>query len=434
MKFERSESLFARAQRRITGGVNSPSRSYDAVGGGAPRFIARGEGAYLYDVDGNRYIDYLAAFGAMILGHSHPKVVAAVQEAVTKGTVYGAPTENEVRMAEALHAAIPQLEMIRFTASGTEAVMTALRVARGYTGRHKILKFDGAYHGHSDPVLVSAGSGSSTLGIDESLGVTPGVAQDVISIPYDDVEKLEEAFAREGDKIACVLVEPVCGNFGLVVPSKEFLSAIGRLARAHGALVIWDEVITAFRFRYGSIGELFELEADLYTLGKVIGGGLPIGAYGGKREVMSIVAPLGGVYQDGTLSGNPLSTAAGLACLEVLQDPELYPRLDRLGAMLAQGMQEAADRHGITLSVSRFGGALSPFFRESPATNFAETMETPSGHLARFFRLLLEQGVMTAPSKYEAWFVSAAHTEREIEITIQAVDRAFQQMAAEGFS
>lgn len=434
MSFPHSESLFARAQRCIAGGVNSPSRSYDAVGGGAPRFIARGEGAYLYDVDGNRYIDYLAAFGAMILGHAHPRVVAAVQEAVTKGTVYGAPTEAEVKMAEALTGAIPQLEMVRFTASGTEAVMTALRLARGCTGRNKILKFDGAYHGHSDAVLVSAGSGSSTLGIDESLGVTPGVAKDVISIPYDDVEKLEEAFDQHGPEIACVLVEPICGNFGLVVPSQEFLSAINRLARKYGALVLWDEVITAFRFRYGSIGEFFGLEADLYTLGKVIGGGLPIGAYGGRREIMSLVSPLGGVYQDGTLSGNPLSMAAGLACLEALQDPELHPRLERLGAMLAQGIQEAADRHGITVSIGRFGGALSPFFRATPARNFAETTETPSGHLARFFQLLLEQGIMTAPSKYEAWFISAAHTEREIEMTIEAVDRAFRQMAAEGYS
>ena len=433
MIFHRSEQLFDRAQRRISGGVNSPSRSYAAVGGGAPAFIARGEGAYLYDVDGNRYIDYLAAYGAMILGHSHPKVVEAVSRAATKGTVYGAPTEGEVRMAEALHAAIPQMEMVRFTASGTEAVMTALRVAWGFTGRHKILKFDGAYHGHSDPVLVSAGSGSSTLGIDESLGVTPGVASEVISIPYGDTTRLEETFAEEGDEIACVLVEPICGNFGLVVPPREFLAAIGRLAREYGAVVIWDEVITAFRFQYGSVGQQFDLDADLYTLGKIIGGGLPIGAYGGKKEIMSVVAPLGGVYQDGTLSGNPLSMAAALACLEALQEPGLYEKLDRLGEMLARGIQEAADRHGITLSVSRFGGALSPFFRKSPATNFAETTETPSEHLARFFRLLLEQGIMTAPSKYEAWFVSAAHTEREIEMTLQAVDAAFQQMAAEGY-
>lgn len=434
MRFERSEALFQRAQRRISGGVNSPSRSYAAVGGGAPAFIARGEGAYLYDADGNRYIDYLAAYGAMILGHGHPRVVTAVQEAVTKGSVYGAPTEAEVRMAEALHEAIPQMELVRFTASGTEAVMTALRVARGYTGREKIVKFDGAYHGHSDAVLVSAGSGSSTLGIDESLGVTRGVARDVISVPYNDTAKLEEVFAREGDAIACVLVEPVTGNFGIVAPSQEFMEAIHRLARAHGSLVIWDEVITAFRFQYGSVGWYFGLEADLYTLGKVIGGGLPIGAYGGRAEVMSVVAPLGGVYQDGTLSGNPVSMAAGLACLASLrEDPGLYDRLDRLAGMLADGMQQAADRHGITLSIGRFKGALSPFFAPQPATSFAETARTPAGHLARFFQLLLERGIMTAPSKFEAWFISAAHTEREIEYTLDALDAVFRQMAAEGY-
>lgn len=434
MNFHRSEELFRRALARIAGGVNSPSRSYAAVGGGAPAFIARGEGAYLYDADGNRYIDYLAAYGAMILGHAHPKVVKAVQEAVTRGSVYGAPTEAEVRMAEAIHEAIPQMELVRFTASGTEAVMTALRVARGYTGREKILKFDGAYHGHSDPVLVSAGSGSSTLGIDESLGVPRGVAQDVISIPYNDTEKLEEAFSRHGNEIACALLEPVTGNFGIVEPTREFMEAVHRLARAHGSLVIWDEVITAFRFQYGSIGQYFGLEADLYTLGKVIGGGLPIGAYGGRKEVMSVVAPLGGVYQDGTLSGNPVSMAAGLACLEALrEDPGLYSRLDRLAAMLAQGMQEAAHRHGITLSIGRFKGALSPFFLPRPASHFAEAEQAPSRHLARFFRLLLERGIMTAPSKYEAWFISAAHTERDIEITLEAVDDAFRQMAAEGY-
>src|SRR5690606_1481032 len=434
VNFHRSEELFRRALARIAGGVNSPSRSYAAVGGGAPAFIARGEGAYLYDADGNRYIDYLAAYGAMILGHAHPKVVKAVQEAVTRGSVYGAPTEAEVRMAEAIHEAIPQMELVRFTASGTEAVMSALRVARGYTGREKILKFDGAYHGHSDPVLVSAGSGSSTLGIDESLGVPRGVAQDVISIPYNDTEKLEEAFSRHGNEIACALLEPVTGNFGIVEPTREFLEAVHRLARAHGSLVIWDEVITAFRFQYGSIGQYFGLEADLYTLGKVIGGGLPIGAYGGRKEVMSVVAPLGGVYQDGTLSGNPVSMAAGLACLEALrEDPGLHSRLDRLAAMLAQGMQEAAHRHGITLSIGRFKGALSPFFLPRPASHFAEAEQAPSGHLARFFRLLLERGIMTAPSKYEAWFISAAHTERDIEITLEAVDDAFRQMAAEGY-
>lgn len=434
MRIDRSESLFQRAVERVSGGVNSPSRSYDAVGGGAPVFIERAEGAYLYDVDGNRYIDYLAAYGAMILGHAHPDVVEAVREAVAQGSVYGAPTPGEVEMAEMLHEAIPGLEKVRFTASGTEAVMTALRVARGFTGREKIVKFDGAYHGHADPVLVSAGSGSSTLGISESLGVTRSVAKDVISLPYGDVERLEETFSTWGEQVAAVLVEPVTGNFGIVVPPREFLEAIDRLAKAHGALVIWDEVITAFRFQFGSVERHFGLSPDLYTLGKVIGGGLPMGAYGGRADVMSVVAPLGGVYQDGTLSGNPVSTAAGRACLRALREPGLYERLDRLAARLQQGIEEAAARHGITLSVGRFGGALSPFFSPTPPRNFAETEATSARHLARFFRLLLERGVMTAPSKYEAWFVSAAHTDEEIEQTLEAVDAALAQMAAEGFN
>ena len=429
-----SEALFARAVRRIAGGVNSPSRSYAAVGGGAPVFIARGEGAYLYGVDGKQYIDYLAAYGAMILGHAHPAVVAAVDRAIRRGSVYGTPTEGEVLLAERLSGAIPGLELVRFTASGTEAVMTALRVARGFTGREKILKFDGAYHGHSDPVLVSAGSGSSTLGIDESLGVTRGVAEDVISIPYNDVERLEQAFAKFGGEIACALVEPICGNFGIVVPDQEFMEKLHALAAKAGALVIWDEVITAFRFAYGSIEWHFGLRPDLYTLGKIIGGGLPLGAYGGRRDVMSVVAPLGGVYQDGTLSGNPVSTAAGLACLEALAAPGLYERIERLAKRLEEGMLASAKAHGITLSVTRFGGALSPFFAPRPSRNFEETARTPSGHLARFFRLLLEQGVMTAPSKYEAWFVSAAHSDDDITRTLEAVDRAFRQMKAEGLS
>ena len=428
----RSQALFSRAVLRIAGGVNSPSRSYDAVGGGAPVFVARGEGAYLYDGEGKQYIDYLAAYGAMILGHAHPHVVSAVERAIRKGSVYGAPTEGEVLLAERLTESIQGLEQVRFTASGTEAVMTALRVARGYTGREKILKFNGAYHGHSDAVLVSAGSGSSTLGIDESLGVTDGVAKDVISIPYNDVEALDEAFDQAGDEIACVLVEPITGNFGIVVPDRAFMVRMHELAARHGALVIWDEVITAFRFGYGSIESYFGLTPDLYTLGKVIGGGLPLGAYGGRREVMKVVAPLGGVYQDGTLSGNPVSTAAGLACLDALQAPGLYDRIEVLAKRLEDGMLASAKAHGLRLSVTRFGGALSPFFAQMPSRSFEDTQKVPDGHLARFFRLLLEQGVMTAPSKYEAWFVSAAHSDDDITRTLEAVDAAFRQMKAEG--
>ncbi len=434
MKAHQSEHYYSRSRARIAGGVNSPSRSYDAVGGGAPVFIHRGEGAYVYDVDGNAYIDYLGAYGAMILGHAHPAVVAAVNDAVRLGTVYGTPTPGEVELAEQLTEAVNGLELVRFTASGTEAVMTALRVARGYTGRHKVLKFDGAYHGHADPVLVSAGSGSSTLGIDESLGVTPGVRGEIVSIPYNDLESLEAAFSRVGDELACVLIEPVVGNFGIVVPDEAFIQRVHSLAERHGALVIWDEVITAFRFQYGSVGEHFQLTPDLITLGKVIGGGLPLGAYGGRKDVMSVVAPLGGVYQDGTLSGNPLSTAAGRACLQELREPGLYERLDRLGERLATGIEAAARSKGVTLTVGRFKGAISPFFRPSPSRSFLETEATPSAHLTRFFRLLLDRGIMTAPSKYEAWFISAVHTTEEIDRTVEAVEDALGQMAAEGLT
>lgn len=430
---DRSQSLFHRAEQRITGGVNSPSRSYAAVGGGAPVFTQRGKGAYLFDVDGNRYIDYLAAYGSIILGHAHDGVINAVEKAVKDGTVYGTPTEKEVLMAEKLNDAMPELGRVRFTASGTEAVMTSLRVARGFTRREKILKFDGAYHGHADPVLVSAGSGSSTLGIDESLGVTEGVKRDVISIPYDDEEALNEAFKRDGDQIAAVLIEPISGNFGLVVPSVSWMQTIDRLAKKYGSLVIWDEVITAFRFQYGSIKAHFKLEADLYTLGKVIGGGLPIGAYGGRSDVMDVVAPVGGVYQDGTLSGNPLSMAAGIACLEALGEPGLYERIDHLASRLAAGIEQSIEKHGMTMSVTRFGGCMSIFFLPEPSQNFDQTMAMPDEHLARFFQLLLERGIMTAPSKYEAWFVSAAHTEQDIEETIRAVDDSIAQMASEGF-
>ncbi len=424
-----SARLYAEARQRIAGGVNSPSRGYEAVGGGHPTFIARGEGPYLYDVDGRRYIDYVAAYGALILGHAHPAIREAVAKAAAHGTVYGAPHALEVALAARLQEAIPSLELLRFVVSGTEAVMTAIRVARGFTGRPKIVKFAGCYHGHADPVLVAAGSGSSTLGIDESAGVTPGVKQDVITLPYNDTETLTAAFAAEGTEIAAVLVEPVVGNFGIVPPAPGFLEAIHQQAHRHGALVIWDEVITAFRFCYGSAQHLYGLQPDLTTLGKVIGGGLPIGAYGGRREVMAVVAPLGPVYQDGTLAGNPLSMAAGLACLEQLRQPGLYERLDQLGLRLAEGIGAAARRHGIPLQIGRLGGALSLYFgAQEPVRDFAGAAATDGRLFARFFRLMLQRGIHLAPSKYEAWFVTAAHGDEEIAATLEAVEWAFAHL------
>lgn len=424
----RSEQLFREAKRHIAGGVNSPSRSFDAVNRPHPIIIERGQGAHLWDVDGNHYIDYVCAYGALLLGHAHPHVVEAVQRAIVRGSVYGAPTELEIEMARRLKEAIPFVDMFRFNVSGTEAVMTAIRVARGYTGRYKILKFTGSYHGHSDPVLVEAGSGSSTLGIDESLGIPPGVKADMISVPFNNFEALEEAFAKYGEELAACLLEPIVGNFGIVPPKPGYLERISELARQAGALVIWDEVITAFRFRPGSVEPMFDCTPDLITLGKLIGGGMPIGAYGGSAEIMQVVAPLGGVYQDGTLAGNPISMAAGLAFLESL-DESIYERTAHLAMVLADGIQESAERHGIDVRVGRFGGALSPYFTDKDVSDFDGCEESDSEMFARFFGHMIDQGIFLAPSKYEAWFVSAAHTEDDIAYTLEAVDKSFARMA-----
>lgn len=419
-----SEELFREACRSIVGGVNSPSRSFAAVGGGAPRFIVRGEGAYLWDADGRRYIDYLAAFGAIILGHAHPRVVEAAHKAAQAGSVFGAPTPGEVALATKIRSAIPFIEKVRFTVSGTEAVMTALRLARAYTGREKILKFDGSYHGHSDAVLISAGSGSSTLGIDESLGVTAGVRADVISIPFNDTDALRAAVERWGLEIACVLIEPIVGNFGIVPPQPGFLQTVSELARSCGALVIWDEVITAFRFRYGSASELFGVEPDLATLGKLIGGGFPIGAYGGRADVMEQMAPLGAVYQDGTLAGNPVSMAAGLACLTELEESAPYERISRFAGRLAEAVRSAAAERGVPVQVNQFGGALSVHFTGQPVQDFASCEAGDDRLFSRFFQEMLARGIFLAPSIYEAWFVTAAHTEEDIAETEAAIAEA----------
>lgn len=425
---QRSEQLFREAKRHIAGGVNSPSRSFDAVNRPYPILMERGQGPYLFDVDGNHYIDYLCAYGAMMLGHAHPHIVEAVQRAIVRGSVYGAPTELEVALAQRLKEHIPYVDLFRFNVSGTEAVMTALRVARGYTGRNKILKFAGSYHGHSDPVLVAAGSGSSTLGIDDSLGIPAGVKADLITIPFNNFERLEEATHEYTDEIAAFLVEPIVGNFGIVPPKPGYLEKISELAEKIGALVIWDEVITAFRFRPGSVEPLFGCKPDLITLGKLIGGGMPIGAYGGSAEIMQVVAPLGGVYQDGTLAGNPISMAAGLAFLEAL-DESVYEQTAQFGMVLADGIEDAARRHGVPVQVGRYGGALSPYFTDKPVTDFDGCENSSSEEFARFFGHMIDQGINLAPSKYEAWFVSATHTEQDIAYTLEAVEKSFARMA-----
>ncbi|MBX6394849.1 MAG: glutamate-1-semialdehyde 2,1-aminomutase [Alicyclobacillaceae bacterium] len=429
MKRTRSQQCYERALGVILGGVNSPSRSFQAVGGGAPVFIARGEGAYLWDVDGNRYIDYLCAYGPVILGHAHPEIRETLAQAGAEGILFGTPTEWETALAETLRAAIPSMERLRFVNSGTEAVMTTIRVARAATGRNKIVKFAGCYHGHSDLVLVAAGSGPSTVGMPDSAGVPQGIADDVVTVPYNNLEALEEAFRHFGPDIAAVLVEPVVGNFGIVLPQPGFLEGINEIAHSAGALVIYDEVITAFRFHYGAVQTLLGVKPDLTALGKIIGGGLPIGAYGGRRDIMERVAPLGPTYQAGTMAGNPLSMRAGLTCLDILSRPGTYEHLDRLGNMLEEGLLEAAGRHGVAVTVNRLKGALTLFFGSHRVTNYEDAKRTRSDQFARFFHEMLDRGIHLAPSKFEAWFVTIAHTEEDISQTLEAADAAFAAVA-----
>lgn len=445
----RSETLYKEALEHIVGGVNSPSRSFKAVGGGAPVFMKRGEGAYFWDEDDNRYIDYLAAYGPIITGHAHPVITEAICRAAANGTLYGAPTELEIIFARMLKEAIPSLDKVRFVNSGTEAVMTTIRVARAYTGRSKIIKFAGCYHGHSDLVLVAAGSGPSTLGTPDSAGVPPTIAQEVITVPFNDLAALEQALERWGTETAAVMVEPIVGNFGMVMPEPGFLEGLCRLTRQHGALVIYDEVITAFRFHYGSAqtfpgllpqdvrdsgdenairAAFAAIEPDLTALGKIIGGGLPIGAYGGRAEVMKQVAPLGPAYQAGTMAGNPASISAGIACLSVLQEPGLYDRMDALAARLTDGISAAARNSGISLTVNRIRGSFSTHFCDHPVRNYDDAQHTDGEQFAHFFRLMLDRGICLAPSKYEAWFLTTAHTEADVDQTIAAAVEAFQAM------
>ncbi|WP_028560329.1 glutamate-1-semialdehyde 2,1-aminomutase [Paenibacillus pinihumi] len=429
-----SSRLYEEALEHIVGGVNSPSRSFKAVGGGAPVFMKRASGARFWDVDDNQYIDYLAAYGPIITGHAHPHVTEAIIRAAQNGTLYGTPTELEIKLARMLKEAIPSMDKVRFVNSGTEAVMTTIRVARAYTGRSKIIKFAGCYHGHSDLVLVAAGSGPSTLGIPDSAGVPVSIANEVITVPFNDPDSLRTALERWGDEVAAVMVEPIVGNFGMVMPKPGFLEELCKLTRAAGALVIYDEVISAFRFHYGSsqtyaaFSDHAAIEPDLTALGKIIGGGLPIGAYGGRKNIMEQVAPLGPAYQAGTMAGNPASISAGIACLEVLKAPGVYEQMERQAVRLAQGIQGAADENGVALTINRIRGAFSTHFCNHPITNYDEAQDTDSEQFAKFFRLMLDQGVCLAPSKYEAWFLTTAHTDEDIEYTISAAAKAFAAM------
>jgi glutamate-1-semialdehyde 2,1-aminomutase len=429
MNFSKSEELHKEALEHIVGGVNSPSRSYKAVGGGAPVVMERAKGAYFWDVDGNRYIDYLAAYGPIITGHAHPHITKAIQDAAENGILYGTPTPHEVKFAKILKEAIPSLDKVRFVNSGTEAVMTTIRVARAYTGRDKIIKFAGCYHGHSDLVLVAAGSGPSTLGTPDSAGVPKSIAQEVITVPFNEIEPLKDALEKWGDQVAAVLVEPIVGNFGIVEPYEGFLEQVNELVHSAGALVIYDEVITAFRFMYGGAQDLLGVKPDLTCLGKIIGGGLPIGAYGGKKEIMEQVAPLGPAYQAGTMAGNPASILSGIACLEVLKQEGVYEQLDKYGAILEEGILKHAKTHNIPITINRLKGALTIYFTEEKIVNYEQAENTDGEMFAKFFKLMLQQGVNLAPSKYEAWFLTIAHTEEDLSTTLKAVEHSFKIMS-----
>ncbi|UXS68684.1 glutamate-1-semialdehyde 2,1-aminomutase [Staphylococcus chromogenes] len=430
MNFSKSENLQNQSNEYILGGVNSPSRSYKAVGGGAPVVMKKGQGAYLYDVDGNKYIDYLQAYGPIITGHAHPHITQAIQEQAALGVLYGTPTELEIEFARKLHAAIPSLEKMRFVNSGTEAVMTTIRVARAYTNRNKIIKFAGCYHGHSDLVLVAAGSGPSQLGSPDSAGVPKSVAQEVITVPFNNIDAFKEAMAHWGDQVAGVLVEPIVGNFGMVEPQPGFLEAVNEITHQYGGLVIYDEVITAFRFHYGAAQDLLGVYPDLTAFGKIVGGGLPIGGYGGRQDIMEQVAPLGPAYQAGTMAGNPLSMKAGIALLEVLEKEGVYEKLDQLGARLEQGLQASIDKYQIKATINRVRGALTVYFTDEKVTHYDQADQSDGEQFAKFFKLMLQQGINLAPSKYEAWFLTTEHTEEDIDQTLKAADYAFQQLAS----
>ena len=423
----KNESLFTRAQKTIPGGVNSPVRAFRAVGG-TPRFIVRGEGSRIWDADGREYIDYVGSWGPLVLGHADRDVVASVQEAAGRGLSFGAPTQAETEIAEQLARLVPGLELVRLVSSGTEATMSALRLARGASGRSCIVKFEGCYHGHGDSLLVKAGSGALTLGNPSSAGVTPETAAQTLVLDYNDVTGLGAAFHELGDSIACVIVEPVAGNMNLIAPRPEFLERLRELCTQHGAVLIFDEVMTGFRVALRGAQELYGVQADLVTLGKIIGGGMPLGAFGGRRDIMEKIAPLGPVYQAGTLSGNPLAVAAGLATLKKLEAPGFYERLAGTARAFCEGLASAARKRGIAFSAQSVGGMFGLYFRAVPPSSYAEVMQCDKVAFNRFFHAMLERGVYLAPSAYEAGFVSAEHSEADIETTIAAADAAFRSM------
>ena len=413
MNRSKSEALFSRARDVIPGGVNSPVRAFRGVGG-SPPFIVRGRGSRIWDADGNQYIDYVGSWGPLLLGHCHPDIVRAIGEATARGTSFGAPTEREIELAEAIREAVPSMELVRLVNSGTEATMSAIRLARGFTGRDLTVKFEGCYHGHVDSLLVKAGSGVATLGLPDTAGVPRSFADSSIALPFNSVEAVEQAFEAHKDRIASVIVEPVAGNMGCVPPAPGFLQALREITARYGALLIFDEVMTGFRLSFGGAQQLYGINPDLTTLGKVIGGGLPIGAYGGRADIMAMVAPLGPVYQAGTLSGNPLAVSAGLAMLRYLKaHPEVYVQLERCSARLVADLPS-----GVT--VNRVGSMFTLFFSQGPVTDFESAKRSDTRRFAEYFHFMLEKGIYLAPSQFEAAFVSAAHTGEDIELTVAA--------------
>ncbi len=425
MQFSRSKELFAKACELIPGGVNSPVRAFKSVGG-EPVFIKRGEGSRVFDEDGNSYIDYVCSWGPLILGHGDPAVLEAICKTAANGATFGASTALEVELAEMIVDAVPSIEMVRLVNSGTEALMSAIRLARGFTGRSKVIKCEGCYHGHSDGLLAKAGSGVATLGIPDSAGVPCGTTQDTITVPYNDLDAITEIMRSVGDDVACVVLEPVAGNMGVVAPKEGYLPGLREVCDQHGALLLFDEVITGFRMAYGGAQEYFGVRPDLTTLGKIIGGGLPVGAYGGRRDIMQCVAPVGPVYQAGTLSGNPLAVSAGIATLNRLKSPGFYEQLDSKATALADGLLQAANEAGVKVQANRVRSMMTLFFTDEPITDYASAKTSDTRKYARYFREMLHRGIYLAPSQFEAAFVSAAHTEEDIDLTISAAKESMK--------
>lgn len=424
-KFTKSKKLFAEARKYLPGGVDSPVRAFKAVGG-TPPFIARGKGSRIYDADGNEFIDYVCSWGPLITGHAHPQVIEAVKKAAELGTSYGAPTELETTLAKMVCDAVPSIEMVRFVSSGTEATMSALRLARGFTKRDKIVKFAGGYHGHADGLLIKAGSGVATLGIPDSSGVPQSYAVNTLVAPYNDLEAVEQLFKAYPGQIAAVIVEPVAANMGVVLPVQDFLTGLSDLTKKSGALLIFDEVITGFRLAYGGAQAVYKISPDLTCLGKIIGGGLPVGAYGGRRDIMALMAPLGPVYQAGTLSGNPLAVTAGIETLKILKQPGTYKQLETKAAALEKGIVNAAADSDVSICLSRAGSIMTVFFTPEAVTDYESAKKSDTAFYAKFFWKMLEEGIYWPPSQFEAAFVSLSHSDEDIQATVAAIDKSLK--------